>query len=194
MVSAAVIAISYLVGAIPFGLLFTRAKGIDIRKVGSGNIGATNVMRAAGKGAAALTLTSDLLKGSAAVALAKIAGTGPLVEGMAGLAAVLGHDFPVYLRFKGGKGVATSLGVILLYTPQAGILTVVIWLATAYISRHSSLGALVSFGMLPGVLLVLGEPEAKILFAACLSALLFIRHAENIRRLARGTESKIGEK
>src|SRR3989304_1398915 len=130
---------SYLLGSIPFGMVLAKMKGVDLRKVGSGNIGATNVLRAMGKGPALMTLLGDLLKGTAAVAAAKMLGVGAFYEGLAGLAAIAGHNFPVFLRFRGGKGVATSLGVILIYMPQVGILTVALWLATALITRYSSL-------------------------------------------------------
>jgi glycerol-3-phosphate acyltransferase PlsY len=194
MKPALLIAFSYLLGSVPFGIVFTKAKGIDLRSVGSGNIGATNVLRAAGKGTAVMTLLGDVLKGAAAVALARALHMGPFYEGMAGLAAVAGHDFSVFLGFRGGKGVATSIGVVLIYSPQAGILTVVLWLATVLATRYSSLGAVVSFTLLPAVMLLLGQGSQKVVFAALLAVLLLIKHAGNIKRLIRGTERRVGEK
>ncbi len=191
---ALVIAFSYVLGSVPFGVVFTRARGIDLRSVGSGNIGATNVLRAAGKGTALMTLFGDILKGSAAVALARVLELGPLYEGLAGIAAVVGHDFSVFLRFRGGKGVATSIGMVLIYAPQAGILTVVLWLFTVLITKYSSLGAIVSFALLPVVMLLQGQAAQKVLVAVIVSSLLLVRHAGNIKRLVEGTERRIGEK
>jgi glycerol-3-phosphate acyltransferase PlsY len=192
--TALVVAFSFLVGSIPFGVVFTKSRGIDLKKVGSGNIGATNVLRAAGKKVALMTLMGDILKGTAAVALAKAIGSGTLVEGMAGLAAVAGHDFSPFMRFKGGKGVATSLGVILIYTPIAGILTVIIWLVTVLIMRYSSMGALVSFSLMPVWVLLQGYPPEKLYAAIIISVLLVVKHSGNIERLIKGAEGKIGSK
>lgn len=194
MKAALLITFSYLLGSVPFGIVFTRAKGIDLRKVGSGNIGATNVLRAAGKGPAILTLLGDVLKGVAAVALARALGLGTFYEGLAGVAAVCGHDFSLFLGFRGGKGVATSIGAVLIYAPQAGILTVVLWLLTVVITRYSSLGAIVSFALLPVVMVLTGEAKQKIIFAGVLSALLLLKHAGNVKRLAEGTERRVGGK
>ena len=194
METALVIAFSFLVGSIPFGVVFTKSRGIDLEKVGSGNIGATNVLRAAGKKVALMTLMGDILKGTAAVALARAVGTGTLVEGMAGLAAVAGHDFSPFMRFRGGKGVATSLGVILIYTPIAGILTVIIWLVTVLTMRYSSMGALVSFSLMPVWVLLQGYPSEKLYTAIIISVLLVAKHSGNIKRLIKGTEGKIGNR
>ena len=169
-------------------------KGVDLRAVGSGNIGATNALRGAGKTVAILTLLGDILKGAAAVALGRAFGVTEALQGVLGVLAVLGHDFPVFLGFRGGKGVATSLGVILIYSPGAGILTIVIWLIVVLVSRYSSLGALVSFAALPLVEWGLGYGGIKIAAACVLTALLVARHHENIRRLLAGTERKIGSK
>lgn len=194
MQTALLIAAGYLLGSIPFGILFTRARGIDLRAVGSGSIGATNVLRAAGAVPAVMTLLCDLLKGTAVVAAAMLTGAGPVVQGAAALAVIAGHNFSIFLRFKGGKGVATSVGVILIYAPLAGILTVIVWLLTLLLSRYSSLGALVSFGLLPVLVLVTGQPLSKAAFAAAITTLLIIRHRDNIRRLLRGEERRVGEK
>jgi glycerol-3-phosphate acyltransferase PlsY len=141
-----------------------------------------------------MTLLGDILKGSAAVALARVLHLGPFYEGLAGLAAIAGHDFSLFLRFRGGKGVATSIGVVLIYSPIAGILTVVLWLLAVLATRYSSLGAIVSFGLLPAVMLILGQGAQKAVFAALITALLLLKHAGNIRRLIAGTERRIGEK
>lgn len=194
MTAALVIAFSYLLGSVPFGMVFARAKGVDLRSVGSGNIGATNVLRAAGRGPAVLTLLGDALKGAAAVALARALGLGAFNEGLAALAAVAGHDFSVFLRFRGGKGVATSLGAVLIYAPQAGILTAVLWLITVVLTRYSSLGAIVSFALLPVMMLLTGQAKQKAAFAAALAALLLLKHSANIKRLVEGTERRVGEK
>lgn len=194
MTEALVIAFSYLLGSVPFGIVFTWAKGVDLRSVGSGNIGATNVLRAAGKGPAVLTLLGDILKGAAAVALARALGLGASYEGLAALAAVAGHDFSVFLKFRGGKGVATSLGAVLIYAPQAGILTVVLWLVTVALTRYSSLGAIVSFALLPVIMILTGQAKLKAAVALALAALLLLKHSGNIKRLVEGTERRVGEK
>lgn len=186
--------LSYLLGSIPFGVIVTRAKGIDLRKVGSGNIGATNALRAAGKGPALLTLLGDALKGTTAVALGKLFGVGPLYEGVLGLSAIAGHDFSLFLRLRGGKGVATSLGVLLIYSPVVGILTVAIWLAAALITRYSSLGAIVSFAFLPVNFLIFDFSGEKVIVAVLISTLLILKHQDNIRKLKAGTERRIGER
>lgn len=184
---------SYLVGSIPFGLVLARMKGVDLRSVGSGNIGATNVLRSVGKQAAVLTLLGDLLKGTAAVATGRMLGAGPAEQGLLGLAAILGHDFSIFLKFRGGKGVATSLGVLLIYLPAAGILTVIMWLASAGISRYSSVGAIVAFGLLPVTALLTGANNMQTAVCIMISALLIVKHRDNIKRLIKGTEGKIGE-
>ena len=183
---------SYLLGSVPFGVLFTRAKGIDLSGVGSGNIGATNVLRAAGKKAAILTLLGDLLKGTAAVAIGRHFEVGPFYEGLLGICAIAGHDFPAFRGFRGGKGVATSLGVMLIYTPIAGILTAAVWLVTVYLTRYSSLGAIVSFGFLPIGVALAGYPPLKMLMSLPVSGVLFVKHSGNIKRLLSGTERRMG--
>ena len=141
---------AYLLGSVPFGLLVARAQGgVDLRRVGSGNIGATNVLRAVGKGAAALTLLGDMGKGAAAVGLGRWLGVSPTVLAMIALAAVAGHLFPVFGGFRGGKGVATTLGVILAAMPAVGALLLLIWLLVAAVWRYSSLAALVASAAMP---------------------------------------------
>ncbi len=189
---------SYLLGSIPSGLVVSRLlKKPDPRGIGSGNIGATNVLRASGTGAAALTLAGDVLKGIVPV-LAAGAGTGTGGEGaaimaLAGACAILGHDFPLFLRFRGGKGVATSLGALLAFDPAlAGILAGV-WLVVVAVTRISSAGALAgALSSLPACLL-LGREGAGLWFPAATALLLVFRHHQNIRRLLAGAESRMGK-
>jgi acyl phosphate:glycerol-3-phosphate acyltransferase len=185
--------IGYLFGSIPFGLVLTRLAGTqDLRSIGSGNIGATNVLRTGHKGLAAATLLLDLLKGTAAVIVAGYLG-GPNAAMLAGVGAFLGHLFPVWLRFRGGKGVAVYIGILLgLFWPAAAAFCL-IWLATAAISRYSSLAALVASCVTPLLLWWFGHLALAALFAV-LTLLLFYMHRENIRRLQAGTEGRIGQK
>ncbi len=186
-------AVGYLLGSIPFGLILTRAAGTpDIRAIGSGNIGATNVLRTGRKGLAAATLLCDALKGTAAVLLtAQFAGADAAL--VAGLGAFLGHLFPVWLKFKGGKGVAVYIGLLIgLYWPGA-LIFIAIWLAVAGLSRYSSLAALIASAMMPLALWLLNRPSAAAL-CLLLSALLWIMHRANIGRLLNGSEGKIGAK
>lgn len=185
--------IGYGLGSIPFGLLISLAAGLgDVRKIGSGNIGATNVLRTGKKWAAALTLILDGGKGAAAVLLAGwlFGGTAAMV---AGLAAVFGHIFPVWLKFKGGKGVATVLGVLLgIYWP-VGLLVAATWLAMALAFKISSLSALIAAALAPAYMIAFGELTWAI-FALMLTVVIFITHHENIFRLWHGTEPRIGKK
>ncbi|MBN9256115.1 MULTISPECIES: glycerol-3-phosphate 1-O-acyltransferase PlsY [unclassified Mesorhizobium] len=182
----------YLLGSIPFGLLLTRAAGLgDVRKIGSGNIGATNVLRTGNKGLAAATLLLDALKGTAAVLIA--ARFGPDLGLWAGLGAFLGHLFPVWLGFKGGKGVATYLGVLIGLAWQAAVVFAIVWLAVAFLFRYSSLAALTAAVIIPIALYFLSTPAAALLFVV-LSILIFFKHRANISRLLAGTETKIGAK
>jgi glycerol-3-phosphate acyltransferase PlsY len=185
------LALGYLLGAIPFGLFFTWASGAgDVRKIGSGNIGATNVLRSGKRWAAVATLLCDAAKGAAAVLLAHHF-LGHDAEVFAGLGAVLGHLFPVWLRFKGGKGVATFLGVCLaLYWP-VGLLVAATWLGTAMVWRISSLSALIAIALSSAYFLLLHQDLYAVL-ALVLSALIYYMHRDNIRRLMRGTEPRIG--
>jgi glycerol-3-phosphate acyltransferase PlsY len=189
---AAGLVLGYLLGSIPFGLFFAYASGAgDVRKIGSGNIGATNVLRTGKKWAAAATLLSDGAKGAAAVLLARYFLDG--FETFAAAGAVLGHMFPVWLKFKGGKGVATYLGVCLaLYWP-VGLLVAATWLGAALIWRISSLSALIAIALSSGYFLLFGlYPYAAL--ALPLSLLITWMHRENIRRLLQGTEPRIGKK
>jgi acyl phosphate:glycerol-3-phosphate acyltransferase len=189
----AALVIGYLFGSIPFGLLITRFAGLgDIRKVGSGNIGATNVLRTGRKGLAAATLVCDALKGTAAVVLMSWM-WGPNAALIAAFGAFVGHLFPVWLGFKGGKGVATFIGCLIGLKPIAAVAFAIIWLGSAFITRFSSLSALIASAATPLVLWSLGERQMAEAFVV-LAALLWWKHAENIKRLLDGTEGKIGQK
>jgi acyl phosphate:glycerol-3-phosphate acyltransferase len=185
--------IGYLLGSIPFGLVLTKLAGTaDLRTVGSGNIGATNVLRTGRKDLAAATVLLDALKGTAAVLIAGHFG-GPIAAMVAGLGAFLGHLFPVWLNFKGGKGVAVYIGILLGLFWPAAILFCLIWLAIALSFRYSSLAALVASFVTPLFLVWIGELKLAALFAV-LTVLLIYMHRENIKRLQDGTEGKIGQK
>ncbi|WEX78638.1 glycerol-3-phosphate 1-O-acyltransferase PlsY [Sinorhizobium numidicum] len=181
----------YLLGSIPFGLILTRMAGLgDVRKIGSGNIGATNVLRTGNKKLAAATLLLDALKGTAAAA---IASQWSIDAGIAaGLAAFLGHLYPVWLFFKGGKGVATYIGVLLGLAPVMVLVFGAIWLAMARITRYSSLSALVATAITPIALYATGHGNVAVLFAV-MTLITWIKHRANIQRLLSGTESRIGE-
>ncbi|WFP60835.1 glycerol-3-phosphate 1-O-acyltransferase PlsY [Mesorhizobium sp. WSM4904] len=182
----------YLLGSIPFGLLITRAAGLgDVRRIGSGNIGATNVLRTGNKGLAAATLLLDALKGTAAVLIA--GRFAPELALAAGFGAFLGHLFPVWLGFKGGKGVATYLGVLLGLAWQGMLVFAVVWLAMAFLFRYSSLAALAAAVVVPIALYFISTPQIAGLFAV-MSLIVFIKHRANISRLVAGTEGKIGAK
>lgn len=200
------IILGYLLGSIPFGLLLTACAGLgDIRRVGSGNIGATNVLRTGRKGLAAATLLLDGLKGAAAVliagAVAKGVVTGVVIGGggaqeaalWAGLGAVLGHLFPVWLKFQGGKGVATGYGVLFGLAWPVGLAACAIWLIMAKVGRISSLAALVSFAAAPAIAFFLADPGVVYL-SFTIAVLVYARHHANIRRLLDGTEPRIGQR
>lgn len=186
--------VAYILGSIPFGLIIARLHGVNLRGQGSGNIGATNALRVMGKKAGALTLLGDLLKGSLAVWLA-LYFSGREAGLIAAAAAVLGHDFSIFAGFKGGKGVATSFGVLLALEPLLAAIGFGVWILTVLLFRFSSLGALVSFGLLPLWCFILkGGDRTLLALAFFLTALIFIKHGENIGRLARGEESRVGKK
>jgi glycerol-3-phosphate acyltransferase PlsY len=184
--------VGYLLGSIPFGLLLTRVSGgPDIRSIGSGNIGATNVLRTGSKGLAAATLLADILKGTAAVLLTgHVLGAEAAIAG--GLGAFLGHLFPVWLGFKGGKGVATFIGVLLGFSWIAVLIYGAIWIGIAAVTRYSSLSGLIACAAAPVVLWMLNRPtEAGLFFV--MAVLVFIMHRANIARLIAGTETRIGQ-
>jgi len=190
------LALGYLLGSIPFGLLLTRVAGLgDVRDIGSGNIGATNVLRTGHRGLAALTLLLDALKGTAAVlighAIGAAGGVAILASLLAGLGAFLGHLFPLWLEFKGGKGVATYIGVLAGAFWPAALVFCGIWLGMAFLTRYSSLSALTASVATPLALFAFGEIPTAML-AGLMTALLLWKHRANIRRLAAGEEPKIG--
>jgi glycerol-3-phosphate acyltransferase PlsY len=193
MIYAAAFVFGYLLGSIPFGMVLTRlAGGPDLRAIGSGNIGATNVLRTGNKKLAAATLLGDALKGTVAVlATSQLAGADAAL--VAALGAFLGHLFPVWLGFKGGKGVATYIGLLIGLVWPGALIFCAIWLIVAWLGRYSSLAALVASALTPAALLLMGAPGKAVLFLI-LSALLWITHRANIRRLLAGTEDKIGIK
>ena len=182
----------YLLGSIPFGLLLTRAAGLgDVRSIGSGNIGATNVLRTGNKGLAAATLLLDMLKGTVAVLIAGRYGLEPALA--AGFGAFIGHLFPIWLGFKGGKGVATYLGVLLGFGLQPALVFAVVWIAMAVMFRISSHAALSAAIIIPVSLYFMGMMPVALMFAV-MSVFVFWKHRGNIQRLAAGTESRIGSK
>ena len=190
----AVAILGYLLGSIPFGLLLTRAAGLgDIRKIGSGNIGATNVLRTGNKALAAATLLLDGLKGALAVVLGStFAGVPGIFIG--GLAAVLGHLFPIWLKFRGGKGGATGFGVLIAADPLIGLISAAIWIASAYLLRISSASTLIACAAAPILAAMLSAPQPILGLTLAGTALIFLRHKANIERLIAGTEPKIGAK
>jgi len=186
-------ALGYLLGSVPYGLVLTRAAGLgDIRAIGSGNIGATNVLRTGNKGLAAATLVLDALKGAVALILARWM-WGEAAGLVAGVAAMAGHAFPVWLGFKGGKGVATGAGVLLAAAPPLGAIVAVVWLGVFAATRISSAGALAACAAAPVAALVFGDLRLAV-FAAALAGLITWRHRPNIARLLAGTEPRFGGK
>lgn len=190
---AIVLLFGYLLGSIPFGLVLTKMAGLgDLRSIGSGNIGATNVLRTGNKKLAAATLLLDALKATAAALIAH-AVFGHNAGLFGGFAAFIGHLFPVWLGFKGGKGVATYIGTLLGVAPLMVLIFAVAWLSVAFITRYSSLSALVATLVIPVVLWILGVEEAAVV-TAVMTVITYWRHKQNIERLIAGTESKIGKK
>lgn len=187
--------VGYLVGSIPFGLLVSQAFGrVDIRQYGSGNIGTANVLRIVGKRAAALTLLGDLLKGFLpTLAAVLLGGTELLVAGV-GMATVLGHNWSIYLRFVGGKGVATTFGALLAMTPLFALLGFLVWLGVLLLFRYPSLAAMVASVCIPPVIFFSTGPGPYFTFSLVAAVLIFIRHRDNIRRLWAGTEHRVGQR
>ncbi len=190
-VAVAWIILSYLLGSIPVGLLLSKAKGRDPRRIGSGNIGATNVMRTAGKALGIVTLFCDMLKGFIPTWLAMYCDLPTGVIAGAGLAAFAGHLFPLYLKFKGGKGVATALGVFLAMKPLAVLIVFIVFLGSLFAWGYVSLGSLAGAALMPLVLLALDAPPGFVLACAIMAVFIFVKHKDNIKRLLAGVEHRI---
>ncbi len=189
------VVLGYLTGSVPFGLVITKAAGLgDIRKIGSGNIGATNVLRTGRKDLAALTLFCDIGKAAIIAFILKCLSDSQIIGIMAGVAAVFGHNFPIWLKFKGGKGVASTLGLMLAMTPLVGVLTALTWLVVAFVFRYSSLAALTALALAPVYAFIFEENEAISGIYFALTLLSFYRHRSNIVRLVHGEETKINLK
>ncbi len=196
---AAVVIGSYLIGSIPYALLLGRLRGVDVRRIGSGNVGATNVLRAAGAGAGIAVLVCDVLKGVAAVFIARYAIGTPAGEMAAGIAAVVGHDWSVFIKFRGGKGVATAAGALFVMVPIGGAVGLGVFALVSALSRYASLGSLVGSAVglvLVGILFAVGQVEhvEYVIYIAVAVALIFFRHRENIAKLLSGTEARFGQK
>lgn len=188
------IVFGYLIGSVPFGLVFTQLAGLgDIRKIGSGNIGATNVLRTGRKDLALATLICDIFKAGFIALLCQATYNSLLMGLIAGTTAVIGHNYPVWLKFKGGKGVAATLGLMLSMTPVVGILTALTWFFVAITFKYSSLSALTALALAPIYALSFSGTEPAV-FYALLAALSFYRHKDNIKRLIKGEETKINLK
>ena len=190
----ALVAVGFALGAVPFGFLIGRAAGIDVRRVGSGNIGAANLLRAVGRSAALLTLLLDVGKGALPVALARGAGLAPEWQAAVVAAAVLGHIYTPFLRFRGGKGVATTLGALAVATWPVAAASLAVWVTMTALFRFTSLAALVAAALLPGLAWWLDGRTAFVALALALALLLVWRHRQNIERLWRGTEPRIGQR
>lgn len=192
MLAVSLILIGYLVGAIPTGYLVCRAFGVDLRTIGSGNIGTANAYRAAGKWAFVATLVGDLLKGLAPVVFARALTGNEWVIAAVAFVALVGHCWPVYLKFKGGKAVATAAGTAIGLAPPVGALMFVIWWGVVLISRYTSLAAVVLALVGPVLFFVTGQPLAYLVYAACACVLVLERHKGNIKALLDGSERKFG--
>jgi glycerol-3-phosphate acyltransferase PlsY len=189
------VCIAYLVGSIPFGLLISQVVGrVDIRQYGSGNIGTANVLRIVGKKAAALTLLGDLLKGFLPTLAALSLGGSELLVAGVGMATVLGHNWSIYLRFAGGKGVATTFGAILAMTPLPAILGFLLWFGVLLVFRYTSLAAMIASVCIPPVIFFSTGPSPYFVFSLVAGLLIFVRHRDNIRRLWAGTEHRVGQR
>ena len=183
----------YLIGSIPFALLLARRWGVaDLRAIGSGNLGAANVMRASGVTAGVLVAVLDFAKGAASVALAQRLRADGAAPAVAGLAAIIGHIYPIWLRFKGGKGVSTACGVFSVLTPAVAPPVLAIFVATVALTKYVSLGSLAATIALPPIAYVTGSPLPSVLAAVAASAVIVFRHRSNVARLRTGTERRIG--
>ncbi|MCU1382991.1 MAG: plsY [Acidobacteria bacterium] len=191
MITVVVLA-AYLIGSIPFALLLARLWGADLRLVGSGNLGATNVMRASGPAAGVLVALLDMAKGAASVWLAGRVSDGAELPAVAGLAAIIGHVYPIWLRFRGGKGVATACGVFALLTPAAVPPALAIFAAVVWLTQYISLGSVVATLALPPIAYAFGCPDAAVIAGIAAAALIVFRHRSNVLRVWTGTERRIG--
>jgi len=188
----ALLALTFLLGAVPFSYLIARLRGVDLRRIGSGNIGATNLTRVAGAGLGAAGLLLDALKGTAAVALARAAGDGTLVPALAGFLAVLGHNFTPFLGFRGGKGVATGAGAFLPIAPGATAAGLLVFAVTLAVTRYVSAGSIAGSLALAVAAFVTGQPPGVAWAAAAVALLVAWTHRGNLARIAGGTESRLG--
>jgi acyl phosphate:glycerol-3-phosphate acyltransferase len=186
------ILVGYLAGSVPFAFLLARRAGIDVRIAGSGNVGAANVLRTTGTGRAIAVMVLDMAKGALAVAVASLTNSGATVTALAAAAAVVGHVYPVWLRFRGGKGVAVAAGVFAVLTPIATATATALFLVTVWMTRYVSLGSITATLALPAAAWLTGEPGAVVVVAAGTGALILFRHRGNIRRLRDGTERRMG--
>jgi len=190
--TAVVVLAAYLLGSIPFALILARRWGSDLRAVGSGNLGATNVMRASGVRAGVLVAILDMTKGAASVWLAARISDGAPLPAAAGFAAIIGHIYPVWLRFRGGKGVATACGVFSILTPLAVPPAIAIFAAAVWLTKYISLGSVLASMALPPIAYALGSPAPAVIAAAAASAFIVFRHRSNLVRLVTGTERRMG--
>ena len=194
MLSVLLLLGGYLLGSVPTGIIAGRAYGVDVRRSGSGNIGMANVLRTAGKGAAVITMVGDMLKGFVPVVLARALTTNDWVVAAVALAAVVGHCWPVFLGFKGGKGVATGAGTSIALAPVVGLALFAFWWIVVLFSRYTSLGAIAVMVLGPFAFLFTGQPWPYVVYSVIGGVLVLYRHKENARALLNGTERKIGEK
>ncbi|MDP8951823.1 MAG: glycerol-3-phosphate 1-O-acyltransferase PlsY [Actinomycetota bacterium] len=194
MLSVLLLLGGYLLGSVPTGIIAGCAYGVDVRRSGSGNIGMANVLRTAGKGAAIITMVGDMLKGFVPVLLARFLTTNDWLVAAVALAAVVGHCWPVFLGFKGGKGVATGAGTSIALAPVVGLALFAFWWVVVLVGRYTSLGAIAVMVLSPFVFLLTGQPLPYVLYTVVGGVLVLYRHKENARALLNGTERKIGEK
>jgi acyl phosphate:glycerol-3-phosphate acyltransferase len=187
-----IVVLAYLIGSIPFALVLARHRGLDLRKIGSGNLGAANVFRASGARAGVIVALLDIAKGAISVVLAGQFSESPAVPAAAGLAAIVGHIYPVWLRFRGGKGVATACGVFAALTPLAAAPALAAFVATVWLTRYISLGSVIASVALPPIAYATGSPSATVGAAVAASILIVFRHRSNLARVAYGTEPRIG--
>lgn len=189
------IIIGYLLGSVPTGIIVTKwIRGIDIRNYGSGSTGATNVLRTTGKKAAAIVFAADILKGVLSIFIAQSLSGSPWWVGLAGLMAVVGHNFPIFSQFRGGKGVATALGIFISLFPLSTLMALGLWIICIAVWRYVSLGSIISAALIPVLSLITIKPGPYLLFTCLISLLIIYRHKDNIKRLLEGKESKLGEK